>query len=727
MNTTDDEFEKTLDASPGELEEVTVAHGLGDTSSKNLAELAGASADAIRPLEGRFALVSRLGQGGMGEVFAARDGMLNREVAVKVLSSEADVGLARFVREAQVTAQLSHPNVIPVYGLEETNQGSPALTMKLIRGITFAEYVKQCSAVLGTSDYDHERHGQIGRIEHFLRVCDAISYSHSRGVIHRDLKPDNLMIGAYGEVYVMDWGIARLLDEPDDESANGGLEAKAGLADISTVNDGMKTQVGAMMGTPKYMSPEQAIGKNVGPKSDQFSLGMVLFEMLTFTAPREIENMSELLDKVPAGIRDSFPKAKQSETVPLALQAIVDRATAKDPLDRYASVQSFSDDLRRYVHGEEVHARPDNLVRSVWRRVQRHPVAVMLTLLIVISMAAAVSTISLYRGLEAERLSSTRGQTLADLVAKVNQRVHEFDSLLFRVEGLLEGISTSSREQLEHAPVEPYRIIEPADLKGSNPPADLVEVQRYQQRASFDHCVVVLAPDVKMPEVQDQVFQLGGLQYVLRDAALRSARIDASELDKSQADTILREGTPIHWAYVGLENGVMINYPANEKYPPDYDPRKRPWYVSNLSKHGAIWGDIYPDASGTGYLMPCNQPIYDRSGKLLGVAGLDISMDTVIDEMDIPEIAGVKETWLLDDAGRVLVSSEEKGRKSALSMSGNKTKALGVLGIPELETHARKGTTSGFVVDDSDVLVFARFKALPWILVARVDALSHDL
>ena len=125
--------------------------------------------------------------------------------------------------------------------------------------------------------------------------------------------------------------------------------------------------------------------------------------------------------------------------------------------------------------------------------------------------------------------------------------------------------------------------------------------------------------------------------------------------------------------------------------------------------------------------MPCNQPIYDRSGKLLGVAGLDISMDTVIDEMDIPEIAGVKETWLLDDAGRVLVSSEEKGRKSALSMSGNKTKALGVLGIPELETHARKGTTSGFVVDDSDVLVFARFKALPWILVARVDALSHDL
>ena len=731
MSNTEDNSDQTLAASTTDLQAVTVSPRLGDTSNANLAELAGASVDAIRPLEGRFSLVSKLGKGGMGEVFAARDGMLNREVAVKVLSSEADVGLARFVREAQVTAQLSHPNVVPVYGLEETDKGSPALTMKLIRGDTFGGYIEQCSSVLGTPDYDHERHGQIARIEHFLRVCDAISYSHSRGVIHRDLKPDNLMIGAYGEVYVMDWGIARLLDESDDKSPVEGLEVKLGSAGvsagISAGSEGMKTQVGAMMGTPKYMSPEQAGGKGVGPKSDQFSLGMVLFEMLTFTAPREIENMNELLDKVSSGARDTFSEAQHGEPVPLALQAIVNRATSKDPVDRYLSVQEFSDDLRRYVHGEEVHARPDNLVRSLWRRVQRHPITVMSTLLIVISMAAGISTFSLYRGLEAERISSSRGQTLADLVAKVNQRVHEFDSLLFRVEGLLEGIATSSREQLEHAQADPYLFYQPVDLKGANAPSDLVQVQRYQQRASFDNCVVVLAPEVELDVVQSQVFQLGGLKYALRDAVLRSARIDASELEKNTADAILRQGTPIHWAYVGLETGVMINYPANEQYPPDYDPRKRPWYVSVVSKHGANWGDIYPDASGTGYLMPCNQPIYDRSGKLLGVAGLDISMDTVIDEMEMPEVAGVKETWLLDELGRVLVSSEEKGRKSALSMSGNKTKALGVLGVPELEGHAVRGTTSGFVMDETDVLVFARLKALPWILVARVDALSHDL
>ena len=193
--------------------------GAGDiTVNTDLAGLAGASTDAIRQLEGRFALGSKLGRGGMGEVFSARDSTLNREVAVKVLSGKKSVGLARFVREAQVTAQLSHPNVVPVYGLEKTDKGSPALTMKLVRGDTFAQYIAQCASAMGKPNYDHERHSQVGRIENFLRVCDAISYSHSRGVIHRDLKPDNLMIGAYGEVYVMDWGIARLINAPENAS-----------------------------------------------------------------------------------------------------------------------------------------------------------------------------------------------------------------------------------------------------------------------------------------------------------------------------------------------------------------------------------------------------------------------------------------------------------------------------------------------------------------------------
>ncbi len=718
--------ENDPDAPLGGLEGITITHGFDLTASANLAEVAGASLDAIRPLEGRFALGSKLGKGGMGEVFAARDGMLNREVAVKVLSGEASAGMARFVREAQVTAQLSHPNVVPVYGLEETDQGSPALTMKLIRGDTFAEYIDQCSSVLGTPDYDHERHGINGRIENFLRVCDAISYSHARGVIHRDLKPDNMMIGAYGEVYVMDWGIARLMDEPDetnDECSVEEFEARLESADISFGSEEMKTQMGAIMGTPKYMPPEQADGKGVGPQSDQFSLGMVLFEMLTFSAPREINSMTELREKVRSGARDSFFDAKQSKPIPLALQAIVNRATSPDPADRYPSVEELSDDLRRYVHGEEVHARPDNLVRSLWRRVQRHPMAAMSALLITLATAMAISTVSLYRGLEAERMASVRGQTLADLVATVNKRVHEFDTLLFKVEGLLEGVATSSREQLEHAAPKPCEIFQTDDIK-----KDSEYLERYQQRVSFDNFVVVIPPDLELDATQTQLFQLGGLKYVLRDAMFRSAGIDGNKLEKDEADTILRKGTPVHWAYTALANGVLINYPGNETYPAEYDSRPRPWFVSAVRQnYGAVWGDIYPDGTGSGFLMPCNQAFHDRSGKFLGVAGLDLSMDTVIDELDMPEVAGVKETWVMDSSGKVVLSSEEKGLKTAITVGDHKIKERGVLGIPELEAHAREGTTSGFVMDGKDVLVFARLKAVPWILVARIDADSNGL
>ena len=157
------------------------------------------------------------------------------------------------------------------------------------------------------------------------------------------------------------------------------------------------------------MPPEQLYGKDVGPKSDQFALGMVLFEMLTFTPARDLSSKDDLCDKVSSADRLSFSDAKNSPPVSVALQAIVNRATSKDPADRYPGVEDFSDDLRRYVRGEEVQAWPDNLIRASWRRVQRHPVAAMSALLIALSMAAAISMFSLYRGLEAERVASLRG------------------------------------------------------------------------------------------------------------------------------------------------------------------------------------------------------------------------------------------------------------------------------------------------------------------------------
>ena len=151
-------------------------------------------------------------------------------------------------------------------------------------------------------------------------------------MIHRDLKPDNLMIGAYGEVYVMDWGIARLQNEPVEASEASLDETfkKVDSGDITASNEGMKTRVGAILGTPQYMPPEQMSGVGVGPKSDQFTLGMVLFEMLTFNHPRDLNSKIDFSEQVRLGDRVSFSDAKNSPSVPAALQAIVNRATSKD-------------------------------------------------------------------------------------------------------------------------------------------------------------------------------------------------------------------------------------------------------------------------------------------------------------------------------------------------------------------------------------------------------------
>ena len=189
----------------------------------------------------------------MGQIYVARESDLNRKVAFKQIASKlhAQRGLMeRFVQEVQITAQLDHPNVVPVYGIEATPEGSLGYAMKLINGRTFEEVIRDVRNRHVAGEKVLVVREITERLNLFLRVCDAMNYAHSRGVIHRDLKPANIMVGAYGEVYVMDWGLARLMDGSDAQEA---LELMAGSSKDST-------QLGDAVGTPAYMAPEQARG-----------------------------------------------------------------------------------------------------------------------------------------------------------------------------------------------------------------------------------------------------------------------------------------------------------------------------------------------------------------------------------------------------------------------------------------------------------------------------------
>ena len=678
---------------------------------------------SLPQLERDVQLLNRLGRGGMGEVYLAKDKHLNREFAIKVLTDQCqaqDHNRVRFLREAQVTAQLSHPNIIPVYSLEKTDLARPALTMKLVRGGTFQDYIAECRSRIKTSQLDPTTYGVGVRIEHFLKVCDAIAYSHDCGVIHRDIKPANLMLGAFHEVYVMDWGMARLVDEQPEASGVG--EDKIVKTDLED-EDIAQTLAGTLVGTPMYFAPEQVQSPGE-PRlsSDQYALGLVLFELLALEPARDpTKAVVEVLVEALEGGRRSFAELGKDKDVPLALQAITNRATAADPTLRYESVSAFAEDLRRYQRGEETHALPDNLPRRAWRTLQRHPVGTLIALVVLLLLAAAITTLSLSRSLSAEREALARQHHLSELASNITLRAQKIDRSFFNTERQLEGISSTLREMLLRPPTETNAaVFLPPAIASMEAPTRAKKSERYHQNISILHSNYWITPGSDAQSLHALAVSLKPLDEHMHDAFFDGA-LDV-EADPDRAFAVLEDGTPLTWIYFGLENGLLINYPGNSEYPSDFDARKRPWYTQSRGRHQPHWSDPFPDASGTGFLVSCDRALYGKNNQFLGVIGMGMSMDHIIETMQAQGLPGVQDVFLMNSEGRVVVSASEQGQRSRVSTAGNRHKTLQSVGVPELAAAARAQTTSGFVHDGEHLYVFEHLQARPWTLVIHLDA-----
>ncbi|MFO0587081.1 MAG: protein kinase [Polyangiaceae bacterium] len=322
--------------------------------------------------EPRYAGGALLGQGGMGEVRLYRDRRLGREVAVKVLRVEDGpfgVRRMRFVREARVQGQLEHPSVVPVYDLDETPEGEARITMKRVRGHTLESVL----AGLATGDTALARRFTRRRLlTAFVSVCRALEYAHTRGVVHRDVKPANVMLGDFGEVHVLDWGIARVagssgvgdIESGIDSSTAETMEQPApkeesapspdpGAPRRTPGSDG--TAVGAILGTPAYMSPEQARGRVdlIDARSDVFALGAMLFEILTLTPMLTGRSAHELLSAARSPKEARSPAVEHPESdVPPELDEAVRRATSPEIGDRYSSAGALAEAVDRYLDGD---------------------------------------------------------------------------------------------------------------------------------------------------------------------------------------------------------------------------------------------------------------------------------------------------------------------------------------------------------------------------------------
>jgi serine/threonine protein kinase len=315
----------------------------------------------------RYSITRLHAEGGLGRVYVARDNDLGRDVALKEIKPEQaqhPEAWRRFLKEAQVTGQLEHPNIVPVYELGRRQEDQqPFYCMRLVRGQTLRAAIAAYHERAQTGKSDAlELRRLLGA---FVNVCQAVGYAHARGVVHRDLKPDNVVLGSFGEVVLLDWGLARLVDEA---AAEGSLPAMR----IDTQVRGDATQAGVPMGTPAYMAPEQAEGRLdlIDARTDIYGLGAMLYEILTGHPPHEGPCTAQVLQRIVSG---DTPRARAAGLrVPVALDAVCARAMAKARAKRYARAPDLAEDVQRYLADEPVSVYAESWPVRAARWMRKH-------------------------------------------------------------------------------------------------------------------------------------------------------------------------------------------------------------------------------------------------------------------------------------------------------------------------------------------------------------------
>jgi eukaryotic-like serine/threonine-protein kinase len=353
---------------------------------------------------GRFQVLRLHAAGGLGEVYVARDEEVHREVALKQIKSEyaGDTqSRARFLVEAEITGGLEHPGIVPVYGLGTYDDGRPFYAMRFIRGDSLKGAIARFHADEAIQKNPGLRTLALQKLlRRFLDVCNAISYAHSRGVLHRDLKPGNIMLGDYGETLVVDWGLAKAVGCYLEPAAPAGAER---TLRPELGSDVQPTVMGSRLGTPAYMPPEQAAGRldELGTLSDVYSLGATLYVLLTGQAPFSEPDLPELLRQVERG---EFPRPRQIQPwIDRALEAICLKAMSLKARDRYPSPRAVAEDIEHWLADEPVTARRDSLLARSWRWVRKHRTLSTSAAAVVLFAAAGLGI-----GLQRERQSATR-------------------------------------------------------------------------------------------------------------------------------------------------------------------------------------------------------------------------------------------------------------------------------------------------------------------------------
>lgn len=370
---------------------------------------------------GRYRVIEFHAKGGLGQVSTAADEQLKRTVAIKEIQPRFaghPVSRQRFLEEAEITGTLEHPGIVPVYGAGTFADGRPYYVMRFIQGTSLTEAIAAWHAETSSAARSSVEHALEFRklLRHFIAVCDAVQYAHDRGILHRDLKPSNIMLGKYGETFVVDWGLAKAMNQGEPA---GSVAADVVESTDDRTRELQQTQPGDKLGTLDYMSPEQAAGRQdqIGVASDLYGLGATLYQLLTGVPPFHQHRgditeaassgqspsealrrqLDRFIQRVAAG---EFPRPRAIKpNVPRALEAICLKAMSLRPSDRYGSVRHFASDLECWLADEAVTALPDSWQARLgrWARRHRAVVAALIGLLSTAVTGLAIGTVLLNR------------------------------------------------------------------------------------------------------------------------------------------------------------------------------------------------------------------------------------------------------------------------------------------------------------------------------------------
>ena len=391
---------------------------------------------------GRYEHFEKLGEGGMGLVYACVDPHLGRRLALKVLRPEINDrprDRKRFSREARIMAQLEHPNIVPVHEYGATDQGANYFTMKRVKGTTLHDIIRQLSLGDVATHHAYPR----SRLLHvFLDVCHAVAFAHSHGVIHRDLKPSNILIGSFGEVLVMDWGLAKVIGHEEED---GGITDTSDAAASASLS-----MAGGVTGTPMYMAPEQARGDtdNVGKHSDIYGLGTILYELLTFLHTTHATEVREILLAVAKDPVVSPRRVAPKKRISRELEAICMKALRKRPADRYESVDRLIADVEATLADRPVSVWRDPPLRRAWKWCLRHPVVSTSTAAVTVALVFTVALIAGLRAATYQDLMSESDNLRLNGHRAHTQRMREGRQLLDLRAGLIDKVESSEEREL---------------------------------------------------------------------------------------------------------------------------------------------------------------------------------------------------------------------------------------------------------------------------------------